>query len=413
MKKLMAVCLFLGCIAEVQARQKSSTGLQFFEGSWSELVQAAKQQDKMIFVDMYTDWCGPCKTMNKEVFTKKVVGDKYNPAFLIYKLDAEKGEGIAVAKQFNVRAFPTFLYLNSRGDLVQRAEGFKVPADFNKLADDALQLVADSITLGKMEAAFKQGQRDPAFLRDYISRLRKLDMDNTKALDVYFKALSWQELRQEELVVFIGKNISSTATPALVFVIDQYVKLSAAAKLSLTNRLYSQLVERGASAALQQQRLHEVKQLLDYADRLEGRTDKQRLYQDRVRLHYAGLVRDVELIKTTGYRLVQPIKDISIDSMKREDACRFAAFMEPYIKGEKDSTQYSSWQEEKPYLMALYSNEVANRLYFVANAFVALPDGDDQALRDALVWARKAKEVNGGVKVYGELVEGLEKRVGK
>jgi hypothetical protein len=45
--------------------------------------------------------------------------------------------------------------------------------------------------------------------------------------------------------------------------------------------------------------------------------------------------------------------------------------------------------------------------------FAALPDGDDKALRDALVWVRKAKEIDGGVKVYGALVKQLEKRVGK
>lgn len=408
----MAVCLFVCCITAVQAQEKTTTGLQFFKGSWSELVQAARQQDKMIFVDFYTDWCAPCKAMNEAVFNKKVVGDKYNPVFLSYKLNAEKGEGIAIAKQFNVNAYPTFLYLTSNGDLVHRAEDFREPAAFNQLADRAIQLSTDSITLGKIEAEFKQGQRDPAFLRDYITRLRKLNMDNTKVLDAYFKVLSWQELSREENVVFIGKNISSTATPALVFVMDQYAKLSAAAKLSVTNRLYSQIIERGMNSAVQQQRLHEVKQLLDYADRLEGLTDKQRGYQDRLRLYYAGMVRDLELIKSTGYRLIQPYKDISIDSMKREDARRYAAFIAPYLKGEKDSTQYSGWQAEQPYAKAEYSKSVASWLYIVANAFAALPDTEDKALRDALIWARKAKEVDDG-KLYGELVVRLEGRVRK
>ena len=40
-----------------------SQGIQFEIGSWKEVLQKAKQENKLIFVDLYTTWCGPCKKM--------------------------------------------------------------------------------------------------------------------------------------------------------------------------------------------------------------------------------------------------------------------------------------------------------------------------------------------------------------
>lgn len=36
-------------------------GIDFFQGSWEEAIELAKANDKVIFVDAYTTWCGPCK----------------------------------------------------------------------------------------------------------------------------------------------------------------------------------------------------------------------------------------------------------------------------------------------------------------------------------------------------------------
>ncbi|MDX1666390.1 MAG: thioredoxin family protein, partial [Saprospiraceae bacterium] len=41
----------------------TAQGIAFFEGTWKEALAAAKEQEKVIFVDAYTTWCGPCKVM--------------------------------------------------------------------------------------------------------------------------------------------------------------------------------------------------------------------------------------------------------------------------------------------------------------------------------------------------------------
>ena len=74
-------------------------GIKFFEGTWEEALTLAKKEHKIIFVDAYTTWCGPCKQMAKDVFTQKEVGDFYNKSFINVKLDMEKGEGIGFSQK--------------------------------------------------------------------------------------------------------------------------------------------------------------------------------------------------------------------------------------------------------------------------------------------------------------------------
>jgi thiol:disulfide interchange protein len=83
--------------------------------SWIEVLQKAKQHNKPVFVDVYTEWCGPCKLMDKNIFTQKDVGDFYNQNFISIKLDAEKSYGIGFAKSNGINAYPTYLYFSPTG----------------------------------------------------------------------------------------------------------------------------------------------------------------------------------------------------------------------------------------------------------------------------------------------------------
>lgn len=86
-------------------------------GELGEDPETGKKEKKLIFVDCYTSWCGPCKMLAKNVFTQDKVADFYNTEFVCVKMDMEKGEGPALAKKYEVQAFPTLLYIDSKGEL--------------------------------------------------------------------------------------------------------------------------------------------------------------------------------------------------------------------------------------------------------------------------------------------------------
>lgn len=114
---IVAVVLMLFAVAPVSAQ------INFEDGSWDEMLSKAAQEDKLIFVDAYAVWCGPCKWMDANVFPEKKVGAYYNEHFINYKFDMEKGEGPAFAKKYNVRNYPNYLYINANGEVVHSVMG--------------------------------------------------------------------------------------------------------------------------------------------------------------------------------------------------------------------------------------------------------------------------------------------------
>ena len=106
MKKFISlyVCMFL--IIPVFAQTN------FQNLSLEKALEKASDENKLVFVDCYTSWCGPCKIMAKEVLPLKEVGDFLNERFVCVKYDMEQGKGPEIAKKYNVEAYPTFLLLN-------------------------------------------------------------------------------------------------------------------------------------------------------------------------------------------------------------------------------------------------------------------------------------------------------------
>ena len=84
--------------------------------SFDEALKVAAQENKLVFIDFYTDWCGPCKKMAREVFPQKMVGDFMNAKFVNLKLNAEK-EGKELAARYKVNAYPTFIILDTKGEV--------------------------------------------------------------------------------------------------------------------------------------------------------------------------------------------------------------------------------------------------------------------------------------------------------
>ena len=68
--------------------QQQDQGICFYSGNWEEVCRKAAGENKVIFLDVYTSWCGPCKKMASEVFTLPEVGSFFNTHFINYKIDA-------------------------------------------------------------------------------------------------------------------------------------------------------------------------------------------------------------------------------------------------------------------------------------------------------------------------------------
>ncbi|GAB4034187.1 thioredoxin family protein [Spirosoma gilvum] len=111
------------------APKNDAEGIQFTETSWREVLKKAKAEKKVIFLDAYASWCGPCKMLQKNVFTKKAVGDFYNSKFINVKMDMEKGEGPALSQVYPLEAYPTLLFIDGNGKVLKKVLGYQSPED--------------------------------------------------------------------------------------------------------------------------------------------------------------------------------------------------------------------------------------------------------------------------------------------
>ena len=160
-------------------------GIRFEKGSWATILETARKQGKPVFVDIYTTWCIPCRKMAAEVFVLPEVSERFNTDFINAKIDAEKGEGIEIARRYKVGAFPTYLFVNPDGTLVYRSVGY-MPADrFISEAKLALKESSDPKPLAVWEDEYASRRSDSSFVWDYLQKRKRLGLDNADVTDQY------------------------------------------------------------------------------------------------------------------------------------------------------------------------------------------------------------------------------------
>ena len=94
--------------------------------NFTEGLKEASATNKKVLVDVYTDWCGWCKKLDRDVYSDTRVAAALKDVIPV-KVNAEKG-GEDVARRYNVEGFPTILFVNASGEVVKRIDGY-VDAD--------------------------------------------------------------------------------------------------------------------------------------------------------------------------------------------------------------------------------------------------------------------------------------------
>lgn len=116
----------------------TSTQINFIENSWSQALKQAAAKNKYIFVDAYASWCGPCKMLKATTFKNNKVAEFYNSNFVNVAIDMEKGDGPQLAVQWGLRAYPTLIIFDAKGNPVYGTVGFIKADDLIKFGVKAL-----------------------------------------------------------------------------------------------------------------------------------------------------------------------------------------------------------------------------------------------------------------------------------
>jgi thiol:disulfide interchange protein len=105
------------------SKKSPSSTLPFISLSLDEALVRAGSEKKLVFVDVYADWCTWCTKMDEDVFVDSRVQSALL-AFVPIKVDADKGGGRAVANRYRVSGLPAYLLIDGDGNVVGRFDGY-------------------------------------------------------------------------------------------------------------------------------------------------------------------------------------------------------------------------------------------------------------------------------------------------
>lgn len=146
MKNILIAIVILGIVAflyfksnpKVDFKEDTADGIHFQKGNWQQALDLAKKENKVVFLDIYATWCGPCKQLKKYTFTEKSAGDFFNENFVNMALDGEQPEGATLAQKFGIEAYPTLMFVTPEGELITKSPGFRTAPDLINLGQQIL-----------------------------------------------------------------------------------------------------------------------------------------------------------------------------------------------------------------------------------------------------------------------------------
>lgn len=259
MKKYLSLFTFLLALGAIHAQ-----GIAFFSGTFEEAKALAKKENKVIFMDAYAEWCGPCKRMAKDVFPTKEAGDYFNANFVNVKMDMEKGEGRDLAQQYRVNSYPTLLFLDYTGKVIYETKGARRNAE--ELINLAKQAVKpNENALAQLEKKWNDGNRTLPFLQEFIIAKATANKDYEENLAAFLSEAPDSVKQNESTRSFIfkyTKNIQSAGVAELLKNKKAYVaQLSAEAFDKKINTIVISAANAAANNKDQNQ-LAEAKKLL-------------------------------------------------------------------------------------------------------------------------------------------------------
>ena len=283
----------------------ASADVKFLTGPFNDALARAGTEKKPIMIDFYTDWCRWCDTLDAKTYSDTQVSEFIAKNVVPYKIDAEKGEGIDLAKKYGVKAFPTILLIQSNGEEIDRLLGYMPPDKFLQTLGDYLKGIN---TMGALKAELAKdpnnvpaqyqmatkysSQGNLASAAPYYKKMLELDPKSEHADEASFY-IAMNEFRTSKdpalLNAFAEKYPSSPyASSAVMSVASSYVKEK---KYDEAQKQYETYFAKRPDAAMDMNNiawnLAGQKVMLDYAAKLSAKAvslaktdDEKAMYLD-------------------------------------------------------------------------------------------------------------------------------------
>lgn len=297
-------------------------GIDFKNIPFEDALALAKTNDKLIFIDFHTEWCGPCKKLAKGPFKEQKNGEFYNKNFINLKLDAEK-EGKDAAQRYQVNAFPTLMFVNGDGEIVHKGVGVENGYDMIGFGKEALNASNSKYSWLKLLEMFPARLDDQEFLKLYYVKWKNLELTQLKALDAWLKVQTeFDESSREMMEFLLSKQYSIFAGTKAEAIFnsnyDHFVSLATERQKTSLSRLKSSMILKSINAARKKQ---DPKLMRVVIDRLIENSDLKTPSGDNVhtlQMDYYRYSQDYTAFKRLAERYVDSLMRLHPISEIRE-----------------------------------------------------------------------------------------------
>ena len=141
---ILAFFLF-NSIAVISFAQIEFTEIKDGKG-WKELIKKSESSGIPVFLDIYATWCGPCKYLDREVYTDSTVAEVYNKLFLNARIDGESEFGRQLVQRYELHAYPTMYFIDSNEKILSSIVGVREAgplAETGKVISENIQKIAE------------------------------------------------------------------------------------------------------------------------------------------------------------------------------------------------------------------------------------------------------------------------------
>lgn len=125
----------------VRLRPETSRDVIEWQRDLYRAFGVARAQSKLVVADVYTDWCGWCKKMDRDIYANPAIV-ALSTRYVFLKVNAEdRGDGQSFAHEMGVSGYPTTIVLDGQGRVLNMAKGYiETPRAFVRFIEEARAL---------------------------------------------------------------------------------------------------------------------------------------------------------------------------------------------------------------------------------------------------------------------------------
>lgn len=363
-------------------------GINFEHVSLEEALSQAQKENKLVFIDFYTDWCAPCKMMANGIFKETVVGDEYNKNYINIKVNAEK-EGVQAAKKYGVNAYPTLMFVNKDGDVMYKKVGTTDLDGVLRMSKEALISLKSGSSLADLEKEYPNNRTNEAFLKLYIDKSIQLGSKPYEAIEDYLKVQKSMKPNTSDMLDFYLDKASSMliggkAQQILEENFDEFMAICTRNEERTVKQMKERFLVNTRTAALQEKNPEYMKLFISEWKKFEEENDENQDLLVNYQLEYLALSKDYSGYKKLAKHYLDSLVTAkTLNEIKASDK----AVYDEYMKKNADDYSISGRGTKQQLLQGKEALEQVKKIGRVGGTYLSIPDNTNADYKQLLKWA--------------------------